>query len=428
MENIKLILKGNPASPGIATGPVKVILSAREIHRIEYGDVLVAPHTSPDYVPAMRRASAIVTDHGGVTSHAAIVAREFGIPCVVGASVATGRLKTDLLVTVNGATGEVFRGRMVGAVTKPLVDYSPSFYKTKTKLYVNLAEPERAEEVAKMDVDGVGLLRAEFIIAQIGTHPKRIIKDGKQNIFINKLAENLKIFCEQFNPRPVIYRLSDFKTNEYRNLKGGSVFEPEEENPMLGFRGAYRFIKDPQVLKLEVEAIKKVRNTYGFKNLWVMVPYVRTVNELIKIKKLLSSFGLVRSSSFKLWMMVEIPSNVILLEDFLAVGLDGISIGSNDLTMLTLGTDRDNSELATVFDERDPAVLRSIEKVIKTCRKFKVSSSICGQAPSTYPEIVENLVRLGIASISINSDGVVNARETVYNSERKIQKKSIRKL
>ena len=424
-KGLMLLFKGDPASPGIRSGPVKVILNASQIGKIKPGDVLVAPKTNPDYVPAMRKAAAIVTDRGGRTSHAAIVSRELGIPCVVGAEIATKRLKTGAVVTVNGATGEVFRGGIAKSAQEapflPGPRVGPQL-KTATKVYVNLAEPERAAEVAQMDVDGVGLLRAEFMIAQIGVHPKKIIKDRKQKIYIDAMVKNLSTFCEHFNPRPVVYRLSDFKTNEYRNLKGGSEFEPEEENPMLGFRGAFRFIEDPKVLELEVEAIKKVRNELGFKNLWVMIPYVRTVHELSEVKKLLGSFGLHRSPTFSLWMMVEIPSNVILIDEFIKEGIDGISIGSNDLTMLTLGTDRDSDKLADVFNEHDPAVIASLERVVKAARARKISSSICGQAPSTYPDIAQKLVSFGVTSISVNPDAVDTVRKTIYDAERRVLK------
>lgn len=422
----KLILKGDPASPGIRTGPVKIILAVSQISKIKQGDVLVAPKTNPDYVPAMRKAAAVITDHGGRTSHAAIVTRELGIPCVVGTDVGTKKLRTGYVVTVNGSTGEVFKGgyqRMAEnreQRAESEISMPQERVETATKVYVNLAEPQRAAEIAKMHVDGVGLLRAEFMIAEMDVHPKKIIKDRKQKMFISALANDLKTFCEHFLPRPVVYRLSDFKTNEYRHLKGGEEFEPQEENPMIGFRGAYRFLRDPATLKLEADAIIKVREAFGFKNLWVMVPYVRTVHELIEIKKLLASFGLTRSPSFKLWVMVEIPSNVILIEDFIAVGIDGVSIGSNDLTMLTLGTDRDNSDLAGVFSEKDPAITASLEKVIKMSHKHKVTSSICGQAPSTYPEIVKDLVGFGITSISVNPDALGSVRQTIHDAERRI--------
>lgn len=413
------ILVGIPASPGIATGPVKIIHSAKEIGKVKKGDVLVTEMTTPDFVPAMKKVVAIVTDKGGQTSHAAIVSRELGVPCVVGTEKATKDLKNGQFITVNGARGEVYKAGLKAKESFTLsLSRSPALLRTATKIYVNLAEPELAAEVAAKNIDGVGLLRAEFMIAQIGVHPKKLIKERKQKLFISKLFQGMNTFCEHFYPRPVVYRATDFKTNEYRNLTGGKAFEPEEPNPMMGFRGAYRYISDPSVFELELEAIKKVRKE--FDNLWLMIPYVHLPWELAEVKKVVASAGLLRSSSFKLWMMVEIPSNVILLEDFIKVGIDGVSIGSNDLTMLILGIDRDNSEVAKIFNEKDPAVLWALEKIIKTCHKYKVTCSICGQAPSFYPEIVEKLVSWGITSISVNPDVIDQVREEVFEAEKNV--------
>ncbi|HUD04626.1 MAG TPA: phosphoenolpyruvate synthase, partial [Patescibacteria group bacterium] len=364
-----VILKGDPASPGIAAGPAKVILSAKDINKVIPGDVLVAPETNPDFVPAMKKAVAIITDSGGRTSHAAIVSRELGVPAVVGTVKATKIIKTGNVITVNGTTGEIYKGGFATKQTRH-VDNPYLNAKTATKLYINLAEPDLAEDIAKRNVDGVGLLRAEFMMAGIGVHPKKMIRDGKRHEFIARLAEDLGKFCSAFDPRPVVYRASDFKTNEYRNLVGGKDFEPEESNPMLGFRGAFRYIHDPEVFKLELEAIKIVRNKMGFKNLWIMIPFVRTVEELVAVKKLINEAGLERSATFKLWMMVEIPSNVIMFEKFIEVGIDGVSIGSNDLTMLVMGTDRDNSEVASEFNEMYPAALWAFEHVVKTAHKY----------------------------------------------------------
>ncbi len=424
MNRNKMLVKGDPASPGIASGPVKILTSPKEIGKINKGDVLVAEMTNPDYVPAMRRAAAIVTERGGRTSHAAIVSRELGIPAVVGAADAKKLLKEGVTVTVNGATGEVFQGATEIRPIRPIsTNPTNKKIKTATKVYVNLAEAERAKEIAKMNVDGIGLLRAEFMIADIGTHPKKLIADGKQKLFIDKLSSHLESICSPFSPRPVIYRATDFKTNEYRHLKGGEAYEPEEPNPMLGFRGAARYIANPDVFEMELEAIKIVRNKMGLKNLWLMIPFVRTPLELLEVKKMVAAAGLLRSETFKLFMMVEIPANVIMLNDFLDVGIDGVSIGSNDLTMLLLGTDRDNSEVAHDFSEKDPTVLWALEQVVRTCAKRKVRSSICGQAPSDYPDLVEKLVSWGITSVSVNPDAIDHVRETVYEAENKLVKK-----
>ena len=414
------VLVGTPASPGIGSGPVKILKSPKEIGKVAKGDVLVAPMTSPDYVPAMKKANAIVTDQGGQTSHAAIVSRELGIPCVVGTKGATTTLKENQHVTVNGKSGEIFAGARVitEKLEGPKVKKISRKLRTATKVYVNLAEPERASEVAKLNVDGVGLLRAEFMIAGIGIHPKEAIKRKTQEDFVKKLTDKLEIFCKSFDPRPVVYRATDFKTNEYRSLPGGKFWEPEEPNPMLGFRGAARYIASPEVFNLELTAIKNVRKKY--KNLHLMIPFVRSPEELARVRKLVAVEGLFAESTFKFWMMVEIPVNVIMIEDFIKVGIDGVSIGSNDLTMLIQGTDRDNSEVAREFNERSPAVLWALRRVIRKCSENGVTSSICGQAPSEYEDLVEKLVKWGVTSVSVNPDAVERTREVIHNYEQNI--------
>ncbi len=416
--NLKLLMVGEGASPGIAYGPVRKIRSEKELSKVKQGDVLVAEFTNPDYVTSMKKSSAIVTEKGGRTSHAAIVTREFGIPSVVGASGVLSRLKENEIITVNGKTGEIYRGASIGL--KKTADDKFSSLKTTTKLLVNLAEPELASGIALRNVDGVGLLRAEFMIAQIGVHPKKAIHDKKSKEFINKLAEGIATICQAFYPRPVLYRATDFKTNEYRNLTGGRYFEPEESNPSLGFRGAFRYIHDPQVFNLELEAIKKVREKLNLNNLSLMLPYVRTVRELEEVKKIITAGGLRRSGTFKLFIMAEIPSNVILIDAFINAGIDGVSIGTNDLTMLILGTDRDNQEVSSEFDERNPAVLWAIKRVIDACKKNKIEVSICGGAPSVFPAMIEELVKWGINSISVFPDAIDDARRIIYFQEKRM--------
>ncbi|MFC2001503.1 phosphoenolpyruvate synthase [Chloroflexota bacterium] len=412
-----VLLLGSPASPGIASGPVRIVPDPSHIDKVLDGDILVAEMTTPDFVPAMKRAAAIVTDRGGRTAHAAIVSRELGIPCVVGTEGATATLKDGQMITVDGSSGKIYDGRIKIVIAAKIKDKAK--IKTKTKLLVNLAQPELVARVASRDVDGIGLLRAEFMFAQIGVHPSYMISHYRGNEVINKLAEGLTTFAKAFHPRRVVYRTNDFKTNEYRALKGGEAYEEIEENPMIGYRGASRYITDIETFKLEIAAIKKVRETY--KNLWVMIPFVRTVNELTQTIKIMEAEGLKRSEDFKLWMMVEVPSNVILLEKFLAVGIDGVSIGSNDLTQLTLGIDRDSSKLAETFDERDEAVLMSIEKVVRTCKEKGVTCSICGQAPSVYPEITEKLVEWGITSVSVSPDMIDITREIIAKAEERLK-------
>lgn len=431
-SSMELLVVGAPASPGVQSGPVKILKSASEIDRIKPGDVLVAEQTNPDYVPAMKKASAIVTDKGGRTSHAAIVSRELGIPCVVGTDNATHKLKDGQVITVDGSQGKVFLGApkidkkfevQLEKILEKRKDDPTEPTKTATKVYVNLAEPEKAAQIAALNCDGIGLLRAEFMLAGIGIHPKKIIEERKQRVYIDTLAEQIETFAKAFYPRPVVYRATDFKTNEYRSLKGGDKYELHEENPMIGFRGAFRYVMEPEVFAMEVEALKRVREESGFNNLWLMIPFCRTVSELEKVKALLSKFGLRRSESFKLWMMCEIPSNVILLDKFLEAGIDGISVGSNDLTMLTLGVDRDNETVASEYDERNEAVMWSFERIIKTCRKYDVTCSMCGQAPSQFPDLTEKLVEMGITSVSVSPDVITKTREIVYEAEKKLARK-----
>ncbi len=410
----KPLLTGSPASPGAGAGLVKIVLDPSELGKVEKGDVLVAEMTSPDYVPAMVRAAAIVTDRGGRTCHAAIVSRELGVPCVVGTEKATAILKDGFEVSVDGSQGNIYTGLRVRPEEAKV---SPAAgMKTKTRVYVNLAVPELAEAVSAQNCDGVGLLRAEFIIANhIGVHPRYMIEHGRGQEWADKLAHGIEEFAWNFYPRPVVYRFTDFKTNEYRGLKGGDAYEGEEENPMLGYRGCSRYIAERDVFQLEIDAIRKVRQR--FENLWVMAPFVRTVKEMADIKAILDAEGLRSSDKFKVWMMVEVPSNIILLDKFIDTGIDGISIGSNDLTQLTLGVDRDNQRLARLFDERDEAVMLSLEKAIVGCKRRGITASICGQAPSVYPELTRKLVEWGITSVSVSPDMIDTTREIVARIE-----------
>ena len=418
------ILTGEAASPGFASGPAILIKNQTEINRVKDGQILVITMTTPDFVPAMKKVAGIITDKGGQTSHAAIVSRELGTPCVVGTKTATKDIKEGDIVTIDGSTGRVWSGNLLTNLPEPTRQHANALLKTATKLYVNLGEPELSKAISKRSVDGIGLLRAEFMMANIGIHPKRMIAENRQKEYIEKLASGIVEFCKNFNPRPVIYRASDFKTNEYRSLKFGKLYEPEESNPMLGFRGAGRYLHSPEVFQMELEAIKIVRNKFNLKNIWLMIPFCRTPRELFEVKKLIAGAGLLRSPSFKLFMMAEIPSNVILLDKFIDVGIDGISIGSNDLTMLTLGLDRDNSEVSRDFNEMDPAMLWSLKRLITKAKKRGIMVGICGQAPSNHPDLVEKLVKWGITSISVSPDAIDHTREIIHWAEnRNITKK-----
>jgi len=424
-EPAPILLSGQPASPGVGVGRVRIVLDPADIDIVQEGDILVSSMTTPDFVPAMKRASAIVTNRGGRTCHAAIVSRELGIPCVVGALNATDILPEETLVTVDGTNGSVYEGRAETRLEherRRLEKYANvEAIDTRTKLYVNLAEPELASRVAARNVDGVGLLRAEFIVAQIGEHPRHFMKEGRGAEYTQQLASGIEQFCSAFTPRPVVYRLTDFKTNEYANLRGGAEFEPSEENPMIGYRGASRYIREPEIFDLELDAILQVRETY--KNLYVMVPFVRTPDELRKVKALMARRGLRRGEDFKLWMMVEVPSNVIILDQFIDVGIDGISIGSNDLTQLVLGIDRDSEQLADTFDERNPAVMSAIKTAVTTARARGITVGICGQAPSVYPEITEKLVEWGVTSVSVSPDAIDETRQIIADAEKKFDAK-----
>src|SRR5260221_414890 len=416
-QKSQVLLKGDPASPGIASGPVKILKSAQEIDTISQGDILIVSQTNPDFIPAMKKAVAIITDLGDHTSHAAIVSREIGIPAVVGTGKATATFQNGEIVTVHGAKGEVQKGgHFQQDSDTALLPYIP----TATKVYVNVGQQDEVETIASKNADGAIFLRAESIMTHIGIHPKKMIQDGKSKEYIEMLAQDLEKFCKAFSPRPVVYRASDFKTSEYRHLVGGKEYEPDESNPILGYRGAFGYINDAKDFDLELQALKILRNKIGLKNLWLMLPFVRTVRELLEVKKIISSSGLYRTASFKIWMMVEIPSNVISLEDFIAGGIDGVSISSDDLTMFILGTDKDNNEVATVFDEQNPAVLWAIEHVIRTAHAHKITVSLYGQALSQHPELLKKLIGWGITSVSVSPDVIDSTRAAIAELEKRL--------
>jgi pyruvate,water dikinase len=428
----RILVKGLPASPGIGAGKTHLIPSSEQVSEFKQGEILVTQMTAPDWVPAMKKARAIVTDSGGMTCHAAIVSRELGIPCIVATKTGTKVLPTGMNVTVDAKTGVVYDG-----IIETVVKAQPQSNTTSngtgfgeapmtgTKIYVNLGEPELAEKVAQLPADGVGLLRMEFIVSDhIKKHPMWLIETKHPEEFVDRLAEGLATFCRAFYPRPVVLRFSDFKTNEYAKLEGGEKYEAsiKEANPLLGFRGACRYT-DPKfepAFKLEIAAVKKVRNEMGMKNIWCMIPFNRTVDEFIKVRDLMRSEGLKQDDDFKLWIMAEVPSNIILADEFCKAGVDGFSIGSNDLTMLILGADRDNEVLAPMFDERNLAVKRAIKSLIETAHEYGKTVSICGQAPSVYADFAKFLVESGIDSMSVNPDVVIQTRRLVAQVEQRI--------
>ena len=439
----KVVIRGLPASPGIAFGKVKIAFSPEEADKImKKGDILVTVMTNPDWVPYMRLASAIVTDEGGMTCHAAIVSRELGIPCIVGTRTATKTLKQNQEYTVDAKTGVVYEG-IVEELIAPKEKPKAEAYKmpieiilkaikppTGTKVYMNLGVPEKIEDYKDLPFDGIGLMRIEFILASyIGEHPLYLIEIGEEKKFIDKLADGIAMVARAIYPKPVVVRFSDFKTNEYRQLKGGEKYEPPEDNPMIGWRGVSRYIS-PQyepAFRLECKAILKVREEYGLNNVWVMAPFVRTLWEAEKFISILNEEGLKSGRDFKVWAMAEVPSIAFSIEKF-AKYFDGFSMGTNDLTQLVLGTDRDSAILPKIdkryFDERDISLRRAVYMIIRGAHESPYgykTVSICGQAPSVYREFTAFLIRVGIDSVSVNPDVVVQTKYLVASVERRLQ-------
>ncbi len=429
-ESGKVICEGRSIGQKIGRGSARVVHSIAEMDKVQHGDVLVADMTDPDWEPVMKRASAIVTNRGGRTCHAAIIARELGIPAVVGCGNATTTLKDQQEVTVScaeGDTGLIYEGLLDFELRENSVDSMPPL---PFKIMMNVGNPDRAFDFQALPNEGVGLARLEFIINRmIGVHPKALLnyeslpRDVKQvvdkrisgysgpvDFYVDKLVEGIATLAASFYPKRVIVRMSDFKSNEYANLIGGSIYEPEEENPMIGFRGASRYISDSfrDCFELECRAMKKVRNEMGFTNVELMIPFVRTVGEGRQVVELLEQNGLKRGENdLRVIMMCEIPSNALLAEQFLEY-FDGFSIGSNDLTQLTLGLDRDSGIVAHLFDERNDAVLALLSKAIQACRAAGKYIGICGQGPSDHPDFAKWLMEQGIDSVSLNPDSVLD--------------------
>lgn len=418
-----VLARGLSAGPGIATGNVRVLLEPAQGNHLVHGEILVAPMTNPDWLPTIRQAAALVTDSGGMTCHAAIIARELGVPCVVGARTATTDLRDGMLVTVDGTHGQVLSGHIATAQLA-VADRNPPAATTgtvtATRIYANLAMPDTAEAVAAQEVDGVGLLRAEFMLTEAlaGRHPRDLIARGEQQSLVDAMVSSVGRIASAFAPRPVIYRATDFRTNEFRGLAGGDRYEPVEHNPMIGYRGCYRYVKEPDVFALELQALAQVREKSP--NVHLMIPFVRTRWELEQCLSLIDASSLGRQRGLHRWIMAEVPSVVHWLPEYIGMGIDGVSIGSNDLTQLILGVDRDSDICAELFDESDPAVLDAIGQIISTARQFGVTSSLCGQAPSTRPAFAEHLVKMGITSVSVNPDAVEAARRTIAAAERRV--------
>lgn len=426
----KVIVKGLPASPGKVSGRVHVILDPSRIDEFKEGEILVTEMTAPDWVPAMKKAKAIVTDSGGMTCHASIVSRELGIPCIVGTKsrgeAATTTIPDGIDVTIDATHGVVYEGIIEEAKKEnqagAAVAVAEYFPPTGTKVYMNLGDPELAEKYSSLPCDGIGLMREEFIwTTYIHEHPLYLIKTGHPEKVVDQLAEGMRQVCQAMAPRPVTLRFSDFKSSEYRDLKGGDEFEPYEPSALLGWRGASRYY-DPKYIeafKLECQAVVKVREEFGLKNLNVMIPFCRNVEECEKVVAIMAGEGLQRGKDFKVWLMAEIPSNIILADQFNKY-VDGYSIGSNDLTMLVLGCDRDNDTVSHIYDERNLAVRRAVRHLIEVAHSEGKTVSICGQAPSVYPEFCEFLIKSGIDSISVNPDTVKFTKKLVAQVEQRV--------
>lgn len=446
-EKLITLVKGLPASPGIGRGKVKLIKDISEINLVEEGDVLVTAMTNPDMVPAMRKCAGVVTDEGGRTCHAAIVSRELQIPCIVGAKTATKTLKTGDSVTVDAVRGIVYEGEVLKEKEEKKSEkvegnvssianldelrnlFAPT---TATKIYMNLGEPELIEKYKNLPMDGIGLMRTEFIFTNmIGAHPMYLVKTGQGDLMVEKLAEGISKVAQAIYPKNLVVRTSDFRTNEFRGLKGGDEVEPIEANPMIGWRGVSRYISPEyeQGFRLECQAIKKVREEYGLTNVIVMLPFVRTPEELRVVKGIMAEEGLVQSKNFKIWIMAEVPAVVLQAEEFAEL-VDGFSIGSNDLTQLVMGADRDSGILNNMgyFDERNDAVKIALKTIIDAANKKGITCSICGQGPSQYPELAEFLVECGITSMSVNPDTVEYTRRLVASVEQKIILKKLRQM
>ncbi|MGE5554886.1 MAG: phosphoenolpyruvate synthase [Methanocella sp.] len=431
-EQLKIVVRGISAGRrGYGVGKAVVVLNPDDAHKMmKKGDILVTGMTDPDFVPFMKMASAIVTDKGGITSHAAIVSRELNIPCVVGTETGTQVMKTGVEYTVDSRNGIIYEGIMQQAVAPvasnggAVTVAAESAPVTATKIYMNLGTPEMIEQYKNLPFEGIGLMRTEFIMASaIGQHPMLFVENKEEQKFIDIFAENVAIVARAIQPRPVVVRLSDFKTNEYRGLKGGEKYEINEENPMLGWRGCSRYISKWYIdaFKLECRAIKKCRTEWGLKNVYVMLPMVRTLWEAKQVLEIMKEEGLERSKDFKIWFMAETPAIAIMADEFSKL-VDGFSIGSNDMTQGVLMIDRDSERLGQMgyFDERDPAVKRIIAHLIRVAHENGCTVSICGEGPSNLPDFADFLVRAGIDSISVNNDAVVQTRKNVAQVEQKI--------
>ncbi|MEY4503804.1 MAG: hypothetical protein RL154_96 [Pseudomonadota bacterium] len=445
LEEKKEICKGTPVGSKIGVGKVRILEDLNRMNEFQEGEILVTDNTNPDWEPVMKKAAAIVTNRGGRTCHAAIVAREIGVPAIVGAIGSTEKVEDGQLITVScaeGETGYVYDGPLEYEIERVILDDLPEL---KTKVYMNIGDPQKAFSFSQIPNDGVGLARMEMIIQHIHAHPLALcaMERGEENIadieeikitmagytspkdyFMKKITEGVGMIAAAFYPKPVIVRTSDFKSNEYKEMPGGEAYEPHEENPMIGYRGACRYYSEmyKEAFEWECQALKYVRDEMGLTNMKLMLPFVRTPEEGRKVLAIMKEQGLTQGENgLQIYVMCELPSNVIMADEYLK-DFDGFSIGSNDLTQLTLGVDRDGELVAHVFDERHPAVTRMFKMAITSCREAGKYVGICGQAPSDYPEVAEFLVKEGITSISLNPDSIISTWQTIANIEKELGK------
>lgn len=410
-----MLVRGESASPGIAIGVSRVLKSPHELYKLKQGEILVTPYTNPDYVAGIKRAAAVIAEEGGKTSHASIVAREFGIPAVVGVHNATKIIHDGMILTVNGKAGIVYKGSLkIRSKTKE--DQEPLAYPTKTKILLNiLANQSKVLDSTVRKVDGVGVLSSDPFLKEIGYHPKKIIKERRAKFFVHELSEKIKAICLKFYPRPVILRASNLASDELRSLKGGSEFEEIEINPMLGYRGALRLQQEEGAFHLELQSVKEVRVTHNLTNLHLAVPFIRTLDELINIKKILSQVGVHRSSSFKLFAEIATPSSVVTLDEIIKTGIDGVIINSENLTSFMLAIDPSNHQAQRLINIQDPSVLWAIERTIRTCKKYHIESILIHSGFSHFQ--IEKAVEWGVDGVSAEANAIDQVRNIIHQEE-----------
>lgn len=406
---LPLLLKATPASPGLKKGPVRIVRHEKELVYVVPGDVVVTPHAGREFLPVMKKAAAIITEQGGHVSQAAHISRELGIPAIIGATQATKVLHSGSVVTVNGTTGEVF-----GGATHAIPHNGVH---TATKLYVNIADPAHATEIAKEHIDGAGHFSTDILLKEIGVHPQKLVANGQEKVYVDKLVRQLEEVCKSFAPRPVVFNFSDPLTPDLRQLDSGKLYEPGERNALIGYHGAYRLIHSSKLFSMELHAVKQLRNK-GINNLWLTVPFIRSVKELDEVKRVLNAAGLQRTPTLKLWLQVATPANLISLDMFILSGIDGVVLDLDTIISLILGVDKSNHEVIKEFNPHDPAVLWILEQAVKICHKHHVPICVAGQTPSQYQSLLEKFVAWGVTSISVEPNVIHPFRKQLLETER----------